>query len=178
MPTRGLNVHGAVAPGDDFRMPEVGRRGARSPGVFSPLAPAHRRIAAPAAAGRDAAEEQRRAAHDPAAPSRRLRSVAATAGVRMGMCAGRRAPRPGTSASSHFTGMAARSLRARGAGAPAITAGWPTSAGSGCHNALHARRPQSVAATAGVRMGMLAARRRAASMVCTVLADESRTIAP
>jgi hypothetical protein len=51
---------------DDFRI-EAGWRGARSrftasPAALSPRAPAHRRIAAPAS-GRDAAEQQRRAAN-------------------------------------------------------------------------------------------------------------------
>ncbi len=53
--------------GDNFRMADVCRRGARSrgtppPGVVSPRALAHRRIGPPVAAGRDAAGEQRRGA--------------------------------------------------------------------------------------------------------------------
>jgi hypothetical protein len=69
-PTRRLHARGAGAPGDASGS-EAGWRGARSrvtapPGVFSPLAVAHRRIAAPAAAGRDAGEvtERVRAAMD------------------------------------------------------------------------------------------------------------------
>jgi hypothetical protein len=72
-----------------------------------------------------------------------------------------------TSARGHFTEMPTRSLRARGAGAPGdnyrmaevggsrcITRFAPDSGGRSC-----ARRPLSVAATAGVAMGMRGGRR-------------------
>jgi hypothetical protein len=118
------------------------RRGARSrgtplPGVFSPCAQAPRRIAAPAAAGRDAAEEQRRAARG--AP---LAHPDAGGQFRRQ----RRRPRP-LFVRSRSVRAATSPGRRRAACTPvrcscaeAMTSGWPRPVESGGHNALRAAR--------------------------------------
>jgi len=63
---------------------------------------------------------------------------------RMGMRAARRLPHRGTPARGHFTGMPTRGRHARGAVAPAITSGWPTSADAARDRAAP-RRPASSA---------------------------------
>jgi hypothetical protein len=74
------------------------------------------------------------------ARARRPSSVAATASVRMGMRARRRALGPGTSPPDSFAAMPTRSLHARGVVAPGDTSRWPKSAGLGGHNALRTAR--------------------------------------
>ena len=74
------------------------------------------------------------------ARARRPSSVAATASVRMGMRARRRALGPGTSPPDSFAAMPTRSLHARGVVAPGDTSRWPKSAGLGGHNPLRTAR--------------------------------------
>ena len=121
----------------------------RGLGATWPAAQEHGRGSAPAGA--------------PAARSgaRRPRSVAATAGVRMGMRAAEGAPRD--VGERHFAGTPTRACTPVAQVRRTIASRWAKSAGETralrfFENAANSDQGGSVAATAGVRMGMRAAR--------------------